>query len=202
MANTRNIKFTLDHWLVITTLTLLCFGLLMVASASMVISDRQFNYPFHYLLHQVIYIGLGVILACIALFIPTKLWQKISIPLMLMGLILLLLVLFPGIGHMVNGSRRWIYLGFLSLQVSEVVKLCALLYLASYIQRYLPQVRQDFMGFLKPMIVLAIISFLLLWEPDFGAVAVLSMMFLALLFIAGVRLWSFTLLFFLVAMSL
>lgn len=201
-SSRNNIKFTLDHWLVITTLTLIFFGLLMVASASMVISDRQFDYPFHYLLHQVIYIGIGIILACVALFIPTRFWQKLSIPFMLLGLILLMLVLVPGIGHVVNGSRRWIYLGVLSLQVSEVVKLCSLIYLASYLQRYLQQIRHDFIGFLKPMLLLAMVSFLLLCEPDFGAVAVLSMMFLALLFIAGVRLWSFTLLFLLVALSL
>lgn len=203
MAQTRkDIKFTLDHWLVITVFILICFGLLMVASASMVISDRQFNYPFHYLLHQLIYIALGIVLACVALFIPTTFWQRISIPLMITGLLLLILVLIPGIGHVVNGSRRWIYLGFLSLQVSEVVKLFALIYLASYLQRYLQQVRHDFIGFLKPMVVLGLISFLLLCEPDFGAMAVLSMMFLALLFISGVRLWSFTLLFLLVLMAL
>ena len=195
-------SFNFDQTVILLTFVLLCFGVLMVASASMVISDRQFGYPFHYLLHQVIYLVVGVVMATVTLYIPMQVWQKISIPFMLFGLFLLVIVLIPGIGHVVNGSRRWIILGIFSLQVSEIVKLSALIYLSSYLQRYLQQVRTDFIGFLKPIMLLGIISVLLLCEPDFGAVAVLSMMFLALLFISGVRLWSFSLLFLLIAFAL
>ncbi len=191
-----------DKWLLSATLLLLVFGLLMVASASMVISDRQFDYPFHYFIRQGIYTVMALVLAWLATRIPLKFWQQYSAPIMLASLLLLVIVLIPGIGRVVNGSRRWIQLGFITLQVSEVAKLAAVLYLASYLQRYQQHVKEDLKGFIKPMLLLGVIAILLLLEPDFGALAVISATFLILLFIAGVRLWPFITLFALVAVGL
>ena len=100
-------------------------------------------------------------------------------------------VLIPGIGHVVNGSRRWISLSIVSLQVSEVVKFSFILYLSSYLSRFQDQVQTEFKGFLKPLVILSLVSILLLMEPDFGSAAVISMTVLAMLFIAGVRLGPF-----------
>ncbi|MBS0350363.1 MAG: putative lipid II flippase FtsW [Proteobacteria bacterium] len=176
------------------TAALLLFGLLMVASASMVISDRQFGYPFHYLFRQAIYLGFGILLAFAATRVPLTFWQSISTPLLFIGLFLLILVLIPGIGRVMNGSRRWLNLGFITLQVSELIKLAALLYLAGYLQRHAPEVQSQLSGFLKPLIFLAVMALLLLLEPDFGATFVLSAMFLILLFVGGVRFSWFLLL--------
>lgn len=187
-------NFFYDRWLMGLTLTLLLFGLLMVASASMVISDRQYGYPFHYLLRQGIYLSIGLILAFVATRIPLNFWKKISVPFLLISIILLLIVLIPGIGRIVNGSRRWISFGIITLQISELMKLAALLYLAGYLQRHSFVVQTKAMGFLKPLIFLGIIGILLLMEPDFGAFFVMSAMFLTLLFIAGVRISWFLLL--------
>lgn len=183
-----------DRWLVGLTVALLLFGLLMVTSASMVISDREFGYPFHYLFRQGIYLMIGVALAFVATRIPIAFWQKISMPLLLVAFFLLAIVLIPGIGRVINGSRRWLYLGVITLQVSELMKLAALLYLASYLQRHLQAVQNTVGGFAKPLIILGLIAVLLLLEPDFGATFVMSAMFLMMLFIAGVRLSWFTLL--------
>lgn len=183
-----------DRWLLGLFLGLLLFGLLMVASASMVISDRQFGYPFHYLLRQGIYLGIGLIFAFTATRIPIRFWQRISVPLLFVSLFLLAIVLIPGIGRIMNGSRRWLYLGVITLQVSELMKLAALLYLASYLQRHLLEVQTQISGFVKPLVILGLISVLLLLEPDFGATFVMSAMFLVLLFMAGVRLSWFVLL--------
>ena len=188
------INITYDRWLMGLTLALLLFGLLMVASASMVISDRQFGYPFHYLFRQGIYLGIGLLFAFAATRIPVRFWQRISVPLLFVSLFLLLIVLIPGIGRIMNGSRRWLYLGVITLQVSELMKLAALLYLASYLQRHLQEVQTQVSGFVKPLIILGVISVLLLLEPDFGATFVMSAMFLMLLFVAGVRLSWFLLL--------
>ena len=180
-----------DFWLIFSVAALIAFGLLMVASASMVISDKQFHYPFHYLLRQTVFAVIGVVIAVIASRFSTETWQRFS-PLLLVGALLLLIaVLIPGIGHVVNGSRRWISFGLVSLQVSEVVKLCFILYLASYISRYTEQIQTQFQGFLKPLLILGIIGILLLMEPDFGSLAVLSMTVLMMLFLAGVRLLPF-----------
>ena len=188
-----------DKWILITALSLVVFGLLMVASASMVISDRQFDYPFHYLIRQGIYVIFALLFGWAVTRVPVALWQKYSVPILLVSLGMLVLVLIPGIGRVVNGSRRWIYAGFITLQVSEVAKLAMVIYLASYLQRYQREVVEELKGFVKPMLVLGVIAVLLLLEPDFGALAVISATVLMLLFIAGVRLWPFTVLFALVA---
>lgn len=180
-----------DRWIIICTVLLLAFGLLMVTSASMVIADRQFGCPFHYFIRHLIYLGFGLILVWTAGHIPIKMWEKCSGYLFLFGFLLLVLVLIPMIGKSVNGSRRWIQLGSISLQVSEVVKFVAILYLASFLQRYQNEVRNELKGFLKPMLLVILLSGLLLLEPDFGAVVVITIMYMMLLFLAGVRLWPF-----------
>ena len=111
----------------------------MVASASMVISDQQFGSSFHYLIRQSIYIALGIGLAYAITKLPLNFWEKISIRLLFLSLFLLILVLIPGIGRAVNGSRRWLSLGFFHVQVSEFIKLPMILYLASYLHRYQEQ---------------------------------------------------------------
>lgn len=183
-----------DYWILFPALILIIFGLLMVASASMVISDRMYGNPLHYLMKQSTYVGIGLILGWITMQVPIRVWQKLSINFLLITLFLLFVVLVPGIGKVVNGSRRWLGFGFISLQVSEIIKITALVYLASYLQRYKTEVENDIIGFIKPLILLAIIVVLLLLEPDFGSAAVLSVTFFALLFIGGARLWPFTLL--------
>jgi len=188
-------QFQYDPWILLVTFALFFVGLLMVTSASMVISDRIYGYPFHYLIRQGIYMALGLAVIWVVTRIPMQMWLKVSGYLMLAGIFLLLLVLIPGIGHVINGSRRWIPLGLFSLQVSEFVKLVAIIYLASYLQRFQNQVQTQLMGFIKPLILLGVVCLLLLLEPDFGAATVITITFLSLLFIAGVRLWPFVILF-------
>ncbi len=196
------VPWVYDRWVLFTALALIAFGLLMVASASMVISDKYFGYPFHYLVRQLIFVVIGFGLAWAATRIPLELWQRYSGHLMLLSLLLLIAVLIPGIGRVVNGSRRWISLGIVSLQVSEVVKFSFILYLSGYLLRYQNQVQTELKGFIKPLILLGLVGILLLMEPDFGSAAVISMTVLAMLFIAGVRLKPFIGLFLLVAAAM
>lgn len=198
----KSVVFSYDRWIMICVLSLLTLGLLMVASASMVISDRRFGYPFHYFIRQLTYLSLGLIITWIATYIPIRVWKKYSGFLFLFSFFLLIAVLVPGIGKVVNGSRRWISFGFISLQVSEAIKSVSILYLASYLQRYQDEVREKLKGFLKPMLLIAILSSLLLLEPDFGAAVVITMTYVALLFLAGVRLWPFCVFLILVALAL
>lgn len=185
---------SIDGVLLVLFLLLIAFGLVMVASSSMVISDKQFGYPFHYLIKQVIFIGMGLMGAAVLARVPTSFWQARSLLLLGLAVGLLLLVLVPGLGRVVNGSRRWLNLGFIGFQVSELVKLCAFVYLASYIARFLDDVRTTFLGFIKPMAVLAVMALLLLMQPDFGAVVVIAAVFFGVLFLAGARLLPFMLL--------
>ena len=185
MRNT--VSSQMDRWILFLTVFLIGFGLLMVASASMVISDRQFGYPFFYFYHQLITIAISMAAGYIASRVPVSLWYKMSGVLLVFGLLLLVLVLVPGIGKVVNGSRRWLHLGLINLQVSEFAKLFSLLYLSGYLQRYADKIKTDLFFFVKPMAIFLIMACLLLMEPDFGATTVMAIIFLSLLFVAGVR---------------
>jgi cell division protein FtsW len=180
-----------DQYLLASALCLLAFGLLMVASASMAISERQFGTPFHYLIRQSIYVVFGLIVAAVVFKIEMRTWQQQSANILLLGLVLLVLVLIPGIGHAVNGSRRWIGLGMANIQVSEFIKLAMILYLAGYLVRRNHEVRTQFTGFLKPICILAVIALLLLKEPDFGATVVLTVAVLGMMYLSGMRVWPF-----------
>lgn len=188
-------RFYYDPALLITCALLISLGLVMVGSASMVISDRQYGFAFHYLSRQFIYVGLGVMLSWFSTRVPLRIWQKYSRFLFFSSLLLLLLVLIPGVGLVINGARRWVHLGPMTLQVSEFVKLTSVLYLSSYLSRFKIQVREQLSGFLRPMLVLSVIAILLLLEPDFGATTVITVTFLGLLFLAGARVWPFVLIF-------
>jgi len=181
-------RFVFDGWVLGTVAALLLVGLVMVASASIGVSERETGNPFFYFERQLIYVGLGLLAAMVAISIPTSVWEKQSIFLLAGGFVLLLLVLVPGIGHEVNGSRRWVRLGFMNFQVSELARVMLLTYIASYCVRRSEELRSTFKGFMKPVGVLGAAAVLLLVEPDFGAATVLIATGLAVLFLAGVRL--------------
>lgn len=187
----RRLAFLFDPWLLYATLALLCLGLLMVASASMVISDRQFGYPFHFLLHQVLHLSVGIVLAALVTLIPMERWRAWGPYGLLIAMGLLVLVLIPGIGRQVNGSRRWLDFWVVRFQVSELVKLVVVVYLSGYLVRHAEEVRQRISGFVKPMLLLVVISGLLLLEPDFGAVTVIVTIAVGMMFLAGVKISRF-----------
>jgi cell division protein FtsW len=180
-------RLVLDPWVIGPVAALLLVGLVMVASASIGVSDRDLGTPFHYFQRQVAFVCLGLVAAVVAVSIPTVLWDKYSKVLMGLAFLLLLLVLVPGIGHEVNGSRRWVRLGFMNFQVSELARVLLLSYVASYAVRRADELRADFKGFIKPVAVLVGAAVLLLIEPDFGAATVLMATGLAVLFLAGVK---------------
>jgi cell division protein FtsW len=181
-------RLTLDPWVIGPVTALLLVGLVMVASASIGVSDRELGMPFYYFQRQLVFVGLGLVGAMVAMTIPTAVWEKYSMVLLGVGLALLVVVLVPGIGHEVNGSRRWLRLGFMNFQASELARVLLLTYVASYAVRRAGELRSDFKGFLRPVAVLGGAAVLLLLEPDFGAATVLLATGLAVLFLAGARL--------------
>jgi cell division protein FtsW len=181
-------RLALDAWVIGPVAALLLVGLVMVASASIGTSEREIGAPFFYFQRQLVYVLLGLIGAGVAVTIPTAVWEKYSMVLLAIGFALLVLVLVPGVGHEVNGSRRWIRLGFMNFQVSELARVLLLTYVASYAVRRSDELRADFKGFIRPVAVLGIAAVLLLAEPDFGAATVLMATGLAVLFLAGARL--------------
>ncbi len=185
----------IDPVLLFIALTLLFAGMVILASASISISDNTQNDPFYYVGRQAIAALLGAAAGFACLFIPMRLWRRVGPAMLLIGIALLLLILIPGVGHTVNGSTRWLRLGSINLQVSEPTRLCLMIYLAGYLVRQNKTLREQFWGFLRPMLVLSLACILLLAEPDFGAAIVLLTTALAMLFVAGARFRDFLIFF-------
>ncbi len=184
-----------DPVLLTLVLSLLLGGLVILASASISISDNVLGEPFYYVERQLIAALIGGLVGLVCLYVPMRLWRALGPLLLLAGLGLLLIVLIPGIGYEVNGSKRWIRFGIVNLQVSEPARLCFILYLAGYLVRRNKDVREAFTGFLRPMLLLSLACAALLAEPDFGAAIVLLATALTMLFVAGARIRDFLLFF-------
>jgi cell division protein FtsW len=183
----------LDLAVLLPALTLLAIGFIAVSSASVEYAAVHYGNATHHSQRHLIYAGLAVLAAVVVLVIPVRFWAMTGWLWLFVGLTLLVLVLIPGIGVKVNGSRRWLDLGPLTLQASEFAKFFLVVYLAGYLQRREVQVRSEWQGFIKPMAVVFAITLLLLVEPDFGATVVTVGAAFGMLFLAGVKLTQFLL---------
>ncbi|MEL0585073.1 MAG: putative lipid II flippase FtsW [Candidatus Thiodiazotropha sp. (ex. Lucinoma kazani)] len=180
-----------DWWLLGAAVLLLCFGLVMVSSASMTVGDRLVGSPFFYVYRHLFAMLLGVVSGLLMFRVPMEQWQKAGPLLVFLGMLLLLMLLVPGIGKTVNGATRWIPLGVFNLQSSEFMKLFMVLYMAGYLVRRQDEVARSFWGFAKPMLLLIITSSLILLQPDFGTTVVLFATAIGMLFLGGVVLYQF-----------
>jgi cell division protein FtsW len=187
-------KKTFDVTLLLVVSTLLMVGLIMIASASIDVADVRNGNPFHYVIRHGLFVVLGVIAGAIVYQFPTSLWQKSGWLALSASLVMLVTVLI--IGKEVNGSTRWIGLGALNMQPSELTKLLLVSYLAGYLVRRRDEVMRTWWGFAKPMLVLMVVAMLLLMEPDFGATVVIGAAFLGMIFLSGAKLGQFILLIF------
>lgn len=186
----RSAMPSFDILLIAFTAALVLFGLLMVYSASIALADgpRYEHYGrYYFVIRHSLFLLVGLLAMGFVLNIPMAIWQKLAIPLFVLGLILLLLVLIPGIGREVNGARRWIAFGPLNLQPSEMMKIAVLLYAADYVVR-----KQDYMqtfvrGFLPMAVALMLVGGLVLVEPDLGAFIVIVAIALGVVFIGGIN---------------
>ncbi len=178
-----------DRVLLTLSMVLLIFGFIMVTSASLPTAEKLTGNPFHFAIRHTVYVIAGLIVMLVTLAIPTQLWQRHSGKLLLTGLGMLVLVLL--VGHSVNGAQRWIKIGPITIQVAELAKLFFYIYMASYLSRREEEIREATKGFIKPLVLLFIAAVLLLMQPDFGTVAVMSATTIAMLFLAGAKLWQF-----------
>lgn len=191
-----------DKWFVFAVMGLILIGLMMVSSSSVMMATKNYHQPFYFVVRQGAYLLIGMILAMVVMRTDTQFWQKNSVKLLLICLCLMVAVLIPGIGRMVNGSRRWLALGPIGIQVSELTKLLMILYMSSYLVRQAQRKTQQIMGFIKPMAVLGLVASLLLMEPDFGATVVIVTTVMMMLFLSGVRWIYYIMLIILVAAAM
>jgi cell division protein FtsW len=179
-----------DQTLVWLTVLLLGVGLVMVYSASIAIAEGSRStghQPMYFLIRHGIFIAVSVVFAVMAFQVPMQLWQNSALSLFLLGMVLLVLVLIPGIGREVNGSQRWLSLYVANLQPSEFMKLFAVIYAADYTVRKAAYMHSLRRGFLPMFAVMLLTGGLLLREPDFGALAVITVIAMGILFLGGMN---------------
>lgn len=184
----------IDWSLLCLWLGLMTIGLIMVASASVAFAAANYHDAWYFAKRHGVYMVLGLFLSLIVVSVPMSMWQRYSGYLLVLTIALLLIVLIPGIGKKVNGSQRWLSLGIISIQVSEIAKFAAVIFFASFFSRRYQELHLGWQGFLKPLLLVGVLAVLLLAEPDFGSSVVLCGTVFAMMFIAGVRIWHFGLL--------
>ncbi len=181
----------MDGLLVCGAIALMLLGLVMVASASIEYADEVYGSPWFFMLRHAIYLVAAMLAAYAVFLLPMQFWQRWGGVVLLASCVLLALVLVPGIGREVNGSRRWLNLGPFNMQPSELLKFAFIVYLAGFLVRRGAAVRRDIWALFGLALVLAFLLLMLLGEPDLGAAAVLLFTAFAMLFLGGAHLLPF-----------
>ena len=179
-----------DQALLWVTVALLAFGLVMVYSASIALPDNPKFARYahtHFLIRHAAFMVLSFIIALLAFQVPMATWERVAPWLFVLSLLLLVVVLIPHVGKGVNGARRWITLGFMSFQPSELAKFAVLLYAADYMVRKMDVKERFFRAVLPMAAAVAIVGVLLLAEPDMGAFMVIAVIAMGILFLGGVN---------------
>ena len=174
-----------DIHFVLAACALACLGFLLVASSSIEVASDRFGQPLSFAVKHAVFLLIASIAGVVAYLIPTRWWYNYATYFLFASIVLLGIILIPGIGLTVKGATRWLSLGIFNLQPSEIAKFTMMLFLASYLVRRLEEVRQKFSGFVKPMAVVGLIAVLLLMEPDYGTLLVLSCAVMGVLLLAG-----------------
>ena len=191
--NTRALPPTalgLDQALIWVVIALLAWGLVMVYSASIAMPDNpRFGkiQPYHFLLRHAMALGVGFVAALLAFQVSMKTWERLAIPMFLLSLFLLVMVLVPGVGLVVNGARRWLPLGIMNFQPSELAKFAVLVYAADYMVRRMDVKERFFRAVLPMAAAVFFVGVLLLAEPDMGAFMVIVVISMGILFLGGVN---------------
>jgi cell division protein FtsW len=184
----RAVEPGFDNLLVIVVGILLCAGLVMLTSASISLAERNTGNPFFYFERQMFAVVVGLAGGAVMLRIPTQIWERLGLMLVCLAMTLLAALFIPGLGQTVNGSTRWLSIGGMNVvQVSEPVRLLMLMYISGYAVRHGDELRDRFVGFAKPMLLVALTCVLLLAQPDFGAAVLMLCISLSVLFVAGAR---------------
>ena len=177
-----------DGPLLVLALALLGIGLVAIGSASVDYAEVTYGNMWHHSRRHLLYLLLAALVAAIAYRVPVAFWYRSAWLWLLLAILLLILVLIPGVGRTANASQRWLALGALSVQPSELAKAATIVFLSAYLRRQGKALRESWPGVLRPLLVLAVVVVLLLAEPDFGAAVILLGTAFGMLFLAGMRL--------------
>ena len=178
---------------------LLMIGVVMVASSSIYIADDMTKNPFHFVERQILFIAIGLLALTLFLSLPSEFLYKTDWIFMLISIILLVALFIPDVGTSVNGSIRWIRLGSINIQPSEICKFSLILYISGYSVRRMSEIN-SLRGFAKPLFLLFLISILIMGQPDLGSTAIVCILVVGILFYAGISFIQLCLLILLIAL--
>ena len=188
VSKQSNRQWHLDMSLLLPVAALISVGFIMISSASFSFGDHRLGDELFFFKRHIVYLILSAIAMLVTFLTPSTFWSKYSRLWMLASVVLLVLVLIPGIGRELNGSRRWLAFGGFTIQVSELVKVATIVFLATYLQQYRETLGEGWEHFGKLMVLIGLLTVLLIREPDFGSVVVLGGTFMAMLFLGGAKL--------------
>ena len=190
VEQTRSRMMEYDQLLVWAILSLALIGLVMVYSASITLADgpKYANYSSnHFLVRHLISLGIATFVGFWVFKIPVKAWDKLAPYLFIFTILLLIAVLIPGIGKGVNGARRWIPLGLMNFQPSELMKFAVIIFAASYTVQRQEHLQSFVKGFVPMGLAVALVGLLLMLEPDMGALMVIGIIAMGILFLGGIN---------------
>jgi cell division protein FtsW len=176
-----------DLWLLLALIGLASVGVVMVTSSSIAVADSQHIGAFYFLKRHLLFLGIGLVTAGLAMRTELKLLEKFAFPLLALAFLMLLAVFVPHFGMRINGARRWLNLLVTTFQPVEAVKLILVVYVASYLVRHRESVETKFLGLFKPVLVAGIIVLLLLAQPDFGSATLVIAVTIAMVWLGGAR---------------
>jgi len=187
-ARRRNgARGSFDAWLLVALIGLASIGVVMVTSSSIAVADSQHVGAFYFLKRHLLFLGLGMFAAGVAMRVELRLLEKFAFPLLALAFLMLLAVFVPHFGMRINGARRWLNLLVTSFQPVEAVKLILVIYVASYLVRHRESVENRLMGLVKPILVAGLIVLLLLAQPDFGSATLVISVTIAMIWLGGAR---------------
>lgn len=177
-----------DTTILLLAVSLTCFGIVMVYSASSIMAQRHYGDGFFFLKRQGVFAVLGFMAMAIGMHINLDLVRKLSVPLLLFCLLLLIAVVIPGVGKHIGGATRWLRIGGMNIQPAELTKIALVIYMAHSLAKKQDKVKTLAMGFIPYMVVLSFILLLLLLQPDLGSALTLGAVAMIMLLAAGTRL--------------
>ena len=182
-----------DRLLLTIVAALVSLGVIMVASSSISLAALPapgYEDPWFFTRRHLVFLVLGLIACAVVASTPLVLWRNYGWVMLLLAIVVLALVLVPGVGTEVKGSKRWIRVGPINLQASELAKFCSIIFFASYLSKWHKEIKAHSFAIAKPLAILLFLSGLILMEPDLGSTVVLTTTVMAMMFIAGIKLWQ------------
>ena len=158
-----NLVWCMDMPLLTATLALLCISWVMVSSASLDYAFQTTGDTFYFCKRHGIYVLISLFVGALVMNIPYSRWRRIDVAFLVIAVFLLIIVLLPHVGRRINGSQRWLNLGFMTLQVSEIAKCASVIFFAGYLVRRREEMLNSLWGFIKPFLVLGLIAVCLLY---------------------------------------